>query len=80
MRTATVLSIILIVIGFMVFGNRDSTCLIREKIVDLGNSGTGTDPFSPSAGFIVLLGGIALMPMGRKEGIPINVQVSHNGH
>lgn len=72
MRTTTVFSIILIIIGVVALGYQGFTYSTREKVIDIGALNvtvekTRTVPIPPIVGGIALIGGIALLTMGRKN-------------
>lgn len=71
MRTVTLFSIILIIVGIMAFGYQGFTYTTREKVIDIGSLDVSvakkkTIPIPPIVGGIALVGGIVLMVMGRK--------------
>jgi hypothetical protein len=73
MKTYTVIGIILIVIGIIVFTYQGITYTTREKIVDIGPiqmtaDKTKTIPLPPILGGIALVGGIVLLVAGGKKG------------
>lgn len=73
MKTATLLGIILIVIGIAAFAYQGITYTTREKVVDLGPlqvtaDKTRTLPLPPIVGGIALVGGIVLLVMGSRKG------------
>jgi hypothetical protein len=73
MKTYTVLAIILIAIGIVAFAYQGITYTTREKVVDLGPiqmtaEKTRTLPLPPIVGGLCLVGGIALLVLGRKNG------------
>jgi len=72
MKTNTILAIVLIVIGIVAFGYQGITYTTKETVVDIGPlkidaEKTKTFPLPPIVGGISLLGGIALLLMGRKN-------------
>jgi len=72
MRTVTIISIILMIIGVTAFGYQGFTYTTREKVIDIGSLDVSvtkkkTIPIPPIVGGIALIGGIVLMTMGRKE-------------
>ena len=73
MKTYTLIGIVLIVIGILVFAYQGITYTTREKIVDIGPiqmsaEKTRTIPLSPIVGGISLVGGIVLLVVGKKKG------------
>jgi hypothetical protein len=73
MKTNTLLAVILIAVGIIAFAYQGITYTTREKSVDLGPVHVTTDktrtiPLPPIVGAIALVGGIALLVMGRKKG------------
>jgi hypothetical protein len=73
MKTNTILAIVLIVIGIVAFGYQGITYTTKETIVDIGPlkidaEKTKTFPLPPIVGGISLVGGIALLVVGRKNG------------
>jgi hypothetical protein len=73
MKTNTILAIVLIVIGIVAFGYQGITYTTKETVVDIGPlkidaEKTKTFPLPPIVGGISLVGGIALLVMGRKNG------------
>ena len=72
MKKYTLIGIVLIVIGIFAFAYQGITYTTREKIVDIGPihmsaEKTRTIPLSPIVGGISLLGGIALLVVGKKK-------------
>ncbi len=72
MKTYTVIGIILIVIGIFAFAYQGISYTSREKVVDLGPiqmtaEKTRTLPLPPIVGAISLVGGIALLVVGKKK-------------
>jgi len=72
MKTNTILAIVLIVIGIVAFGYQGITYTTKETVVDIGPlkidaEKTKTFPLPPIVGGISLVGGIALLVMGRKN-------------
>ncbi len=72
MRTVTIISILLMIIGVTAFGYQGFTYTTREKVIDIGSLDVSvtkkkTIPIPPIVGGIALIGGIVLMTMGRKE-------------
>ena len=73
MKTYTLISIILIVIGIFAFAYQGFTFTTREKVVDLGPiqmtaDKTKTLPLPPILGAIALVGGIVLLVVGKRTG------------
>lgn len=73
MKTYTVIGIILFVIGIFAFAYQGFSFTIREKVVDIGPihmtaEKTRTIPLPPIVGGISLLGGFALLVLGKKRG------------
>ncbi|MBU0908516.1 MAG: DUF3185 domain-containing protein [Proteobacteria bacterium] len=73
MKTYTVLAVILIAIGIVAFAYQGISYTTRENVVDLGPiqmtaERTRTLPLPPIVGGICLVGGIALLVLGRKNG------------
>jgi hypothetical protein len=71
MKTTLILAIVLIVIGIAAFGYQGISYTTREKVVDIGpltvmSDKTSTIPLPPIVGVIALIGGIALLVLGRK--------------
>jgi hypothetical protein len=73
MKTNTLLGIILIAIGIVVFAYQGITYTTRENVVDLGPihmtaERTRTLPLPPIVGAFALVGGIVLLVTGSKKG------------
>ncbi|MCJ7602905.1 MAG: DUF3185 domain-containing protein [Desulfobulbaceae bacterium] len=73
MKTYTVLAVILIALGIVVFAYQGISYTTREKVIDLGPiqmtaEKTRTLPLPPIVGGICLVGGIVLLVLGRKNG------------
>lgn len=73
MKTYTVIAVVLIVFGLAAFAWQGISYTTTEKVVDLGPlqvtaEETKTLPLPPIAGAICLIGGIALLVIGRKKG------------
>jgi len=73
MKTNILLAIILIAVGIMAFAYQGITYTTQEKTVDLGpvhvtTEKTRTIPLPPIVGAIALVGGIALLVIGNKNG------------
>ena len=72
MKTNTVLAIILIIVGILVFAYQGISYTSREKVIDLGPvqvtaEKTRTFPLPPIVGGIALVGGIVLLLVGNKK-------------
>jgi len=72
-KTFAVIGIILIAIGIFAFAYQGFTFTTREKIVDVGPihmtaEKTRTVPLPPIVGGISLVGGIALLVVGKMKG------------
>ena len=73
MKTNTMLGIILIVIAIVAFAYQGIDFTTREKVIDLGPvhmsaDRTRTLPLPPIVGALALVGGVALLVVGRKKG------------
>ncbi|MEJ2690401.1 MAG: DUF3185 domain-containing protein [Deltaproteobacteria bacterium] len=73
MKTYTLVAIILIAIGIVAFAYQGISYTSREKVVDIGPihmtaEKTRTLPLPPIVGAIALVGGIALLVIGKKKG------------
>ncbi len=73
MRTNTLLAVVLIAVGIVAFAYQGIDFTTREKVIDLGPiqmsaDKTRTLPLPPIVGVIALVGGIALLVVGRKKG------------
>ena len=73
MGTKTIIAIILIAVGVVVFTYQGITYTTREKVVDLGPiqmtaDKTKTIPLPPVLGAIALVGGILVLVVGNKRG------------
>jgi hypothetical protein len=73
MSPKTIIAIILIALGVVVFAYQGITYTTREKVVDLGplqmtTEKTKTLPLPPIAGAIALVGGIVLLVVGNRKG------------
>ena len=73
MNPKTILAVILIVVGVLVFAYQGITYTTREKVVDLGPlqmtaEKTKTLPLPPILGAIALVGGIVLLVVGNRKG------------
>jgi len=72
MSTKTIIAIILIAVGVVVFTYQGITYTTREKVVDLGPiqmtaEKTKTIPLPPILGAIAFAGGIVLLVVGNKK-------------
>lgn len=72
MKTNTLIAVILIALGIVVFAYQGISYTSREKVVDLGPiqmtaEKTRTLPLPPIVGAIALVGGIVLLIMGKKN-------------
>lgn len=72
MKTATVLGIALLMLGFVAFAYQGITYTTRENVVDLGPLQATFDkektiPLTPLAGGLALAGGIALLIIGARR-------------
>jgi len=72
MSTKTIIAIILIAIGVVVFTYQGITYTTREKVVDLGPiqmtaEKTKTIPLPPILGAIALAGGIVVLVVGNRK-------------
>jgi drug/metabolite transporter (DMT)-like permease len=73
MSPKTIIAIILIAVGVVVFAYQGITYTTREKVVDLGPiqmtaEKTKTLPLPPILGAIALVGGIVLLVVGNRKG------------
>jgi len=73
MKSTTIVGIVLIVIGAVALGYQGITYTTREKVVDLGplqmtSETTKTFPLPPVIGAVALIGGVALLVIGRRRG------------
>ena len=73
MSTKTIIAIILIAVGVVVFTYQGITYTTREKVVDLGPiqmtaEKTKIFPLPPILGAIALAGGIVLLVVGIRKG------------
>ena len=73
MNPKTILAVILIVVGVMVFAYQGITYTTRENVVDLGPlkmtaEKTKTFPLPPILGAVALVGGIVLLVVGKRKG------------
>lgn len=72
MKTTTVFAIILIAVGVLALAYQGFTYTTREKVVDIGPvhvtaEKTKTLPLPPILGVIAVVGGLALLIVGRKK-------------
>lgn len=72
MKTTLILAVVLIVIGIAAFGYQGISYTTREKVVDIGPltvtaDKTRTIPLPPIVGAIAMVGGIALLVLGKKN-------------
>jgi hypothetical protein len=72
MKTYTIAAILLIAIGIVAFAYQGISYTTRENVVDFGPiqmtaERTRTLPLSPIVGSIALVGGIALLVMGKRK-------------
>ena len=72
MKTYTLIAVILIVLGIAAFAWQGISYTSTEKVVDLGPIQVTAEqtkrlPLPPIAGAICLVGGIALLVIGRKK-------------
>jgi hypothetical protein len=72
MKTATILGIALIVLGFVAFAYQGITYTTREKVIDLGPLQATVDtkqtiPLTPLVGGFALAGGIGLLIVGARR-------------
>ena len=71
MKAATVMGILLIVIGVIALAYQGVTYTTHKKVVDIGpieatREKTHNVPIAPIAGALALVGGIALIAAGKK--------------
>jgi len=72
MKPIMIIGLILIVLGVVALAYQGITYTTREKIIDIGPFEASADtqktiPLSPLLGGLSLVGGIALVIMGRKK-------------
>ncbi len=72
MKTHTIAAIMLIAIGIVAFAYQGITYTTREKVIDIGPiemtaENTKTFPLPPIVGALALVGGIALLVVGKKN-------------
>lgn len=72
MKPTMIIGLILILLGVGAFAYKGITYTTREKIIDIGPIEASVDtretiPLSPILGGISLVGGIALVIIGRKK-------------
>jgi hypothetical protein len=73
MKPATLVAIVLIVLGVLALAYQGITYTTREKIVDLGPLKASVDkqktiPLPPILGAVALAGGVALLVVANKRG------------
>ncbi len=73
MKTTTVIAFFLIALGVIALGYQGITYTTSKKIVDIGplqvtEKKAKTFPLPPIVGGLALIGGIALLIIGRKTG------------
>jgi uncharacterized membrane protein HdeD (DUF308 family) len=73
MKPATVVGIVLIVLGVLALAYQGITYTTREKIVDLGPLKASVDkqktiPLPPILGAVALAAGVVLLVVGNKRG------------
>jgi len=71
MKTYTLIGIVLVTIGIIAFAYQGITYTTRERVVDIGSlhltaETTKTLPLPPIVGAVGLVGGIALLVLGRR--------------
>ena len=72
MKTVTIFGILLIVLGVVAFAYQGITYTTRENVIDLGPLQATVDtkqtiPLTPLVGGLALVGGVALLIMGRRR-------------
>ena len=72
MKTATILGIVLIMLGVVAFAYQGITYTTREKVIDLGPLQATVDtkqtiPLPPLVGGMALIGGLALLVVGARR-------------
>ncbi|MDD5015465.1 MAG: DUF3185 domain-containing protein [Atribacterota bacterium] len=72
MKTNTVIAIVLIIVGIVVFAYQGIQYTSKEKVIDLGPVQVTTEkirtfPLPPIVGGIALVGGIVLLLVGNKK-------------
>ena len=72
MKTATILGIALILLGFVAFAYQGITYTTRKNVIDLGPLQATVDkketiPLPPLVGGLALVGGIALLIVGIRK-------------
>lgn len=70
---STIVAILLIVLGIVAFGYHGITYMTQENVVDLGPLKVTTEtphtlPIPPIVGTLALIGGVALLVIGKKKG------------
>ena len=73
MKSATLVAIVLIVLGVLALAYQGITYTTREKIVDLGPLKASVDkqktiPLPPILGAVALAGGVVLLAVANKRG------------
>lgn len=73
MKITTLIAIVLIGIGIIAFGYQGISYTTRESVIDIGPMNitaekTRTIPLPPIVGTIVLVGGVVLLVMARRNG------------
>ena len=72
MKAATIIGVILLIVGIIVTVNEGFTYTSREKVLDIGPIEAHTEtektvPVSPILGGLAIAGGIALVVVGTKK-------------
>ena len=72
MKAATIIGVILLIVGIIVMVNEGFTYTSREKVLDIGPIEAHTEtektvPVSPILGGLAIAGGIALVVVGTKK-------------
>ena len=72
MKPATILGMVLILLGVVAFSYQGITYTTREKIIDIGSLQATVDkketiPLTPLVGGLALAGGIALLIVGARR-------------
>jgi hypothetical protein len=73
MKTYTLIGLVFIIIGIIAFAYQGITFTTREKVVDIGPIHMTADkertlPLPPIVGGISIVGGVALLIVGKKKG------------